>query len=233
MAVVVPKDEVAALRALPGVAAVWPNVTYHALAVKTGVQQIGADKLWGADLSTAGEGIKIGIIDDGLDAAHPYFNPTGFQYPPGFPKGQTKYATPKVIVQRTFTPAASTYKNAALPFDPTQSFHATHVAGIAAGDYATGVNGTTQISGVAPRAYLGNYKALTQPTPGFGLDGNRRPPAPASCRSSRPATTSTSSATAPSPRRATRRTRSPSRPSPRAARSRTSPPPAPHRCRSA
>ena len=29
-----------------------------------------------------------------------------------------------------------------------------------------------QISGVAPNAYIGNYKALTIPTPGFGLDGN-------------------------------------------------------------
>ena len=29
-----------------------------------------------------------------------------------------------------------------------------------------------QISGVAPHAYLGNYKALTTPTPDFGLDGN-------------------------------------------------------------
>ena len=28
------------------------------------------------------------------------------------------------------------------------------------------------LSGVAPNAYLGNYKALTIPTPGFGLDGN-------------------------------------------------------------
>ena len=30
----------------------------------------------------------------------------------------------------------------------------------------------TLISGVAPNAYLGNYKALTIPTPDFGLDGN-------------------------------------------------------------
>ena len=28
------------------------------------------------------------------------------------------------------------------------------------------------ISGVAPNAWIGNYKALTTPTPGFGLDGN-------------------------------------------------------------
>ena len=32
--------------------------------------------------------MKIGIIDDGVDAAHPYFDPDGFQYPAGFPKGQ-------------------------------------------------------------------------------------------------------------------------------------------------
>ena len=57
-----------------------------------------------------------------------------------------------------------------IPFDPAESFHATHVAGIAAGD-PTVVAGQT-ISGVAPKAYLGNYKALTIPTPDFGLDGN-------------------------------------------------------------
>jgi hypothetical protein len=115
--------------------------------------------------------MKIGIIDDGLDAANPYFDPTGFAYPPGFPKGQTQYTTTKVIVQRAFAPAGDTYKYANVPFDPTQSFHATHVAGIAAGDNDTDAKGTI-ISGVAPKAYLGNYKVLSVPTPGFGLDGN-------------------------------------------------------------
>ena len=115
--------------------------------------------------------MKIGIIDDGLDAAHPFFNPAGFQYPPGFPKGQLRYTTPKVIVQRTFAPAHPVWKYANVPFDPENSFHATHVAGIAAGDYNTNASGTI-ISGVAPNAYIGNYKALTIPTPGFGLDGN-------------------------------------------------------------
>ena len=63
-------------------------------------------------------------------------------------------------------PASPAYKYANIPFDPTQSFHATHVAGIAAGE-PTVVAGQT-ISGVAPQAYLGNYKALTIPTPDFG-----------------------------------------------------------------
>ena len=171
LAVVVPRGSEAALAKVPGVAAVWPNVRYHALRDTSGPAQIGADKLWGPNFETAGNGMKIGIIDDGVDAAHPYFNPSGFTYPVGFPKGETKFTTPKVIVQRTFTPAGLKYKNGKLPFDPAQSFHATHVAGIAAGDNSTSANGQL-ISGVAPNAYIGNYKALTVPTPEFGLDGN-------------------------------------------------------------
>lgn len=170
MAVLLPRTQVAELSHITGVAKVWPNVRYHALRA-SGPVQIGADQLWGTSFETAGNGMKIGIIDDGLDASQPYFDPSGFQYPPGFPKGQTQYATPKVIVQRTFSPASPAWKYANVPFDPKNSFHATHVAGIAAGDHGTPANGTT-ISGVAPNAWIGNYKALTIPTPGFGLDGN-------------------------------------------------------------
>jgi subtilisin family serine protease len=170
-AVVVPRGAVSELAKIPGVAAVWPNVRYHVSKTVGGPEQIGADKLWGATFATAGNGMKIAVIDDGIDATNPYFNPSGFQYPPGFPKGQTKLATAKVIVQRTFAPPSPQWKYANTPFDPTGSFHATHVAGIAAGDHGTTAGGTA-ISGVAPNAYLGNYKALTIPTPGFGLDGN-------------------------------------------------------------
>jgi subtilisin family serine protease len=171
LAVVLPLAELSNLAHVPGVAEVWPNVRYHSLATKLDPQQIGADKLWGPNFETAGNGMKIGIIDDGVQADHPYFDANGFQYPPGFPKGQTQLATPKVIVQRTFTPASPKWKYAAAPFDPTASFHATHVAGIAAGVHGVQV-GPNTLSGVAPNAYIGNYKALTIPTPGFGLDGN-------------------------------------------------------------
>lgn len=171
LAVVVPRSEVSQLARIPGVAKVWPNVRYHALRDNGGPEQIGADKLWGPTFDTAGNGMKIGIIDDGLEATHPYFDPSGLQYPAGFPKGLTQYTTPKVIVQRVFTPASATWKYAKLPFDPANSFHATHVAGIAAGAHGANAAGTI-ISGVAPNAYLGNYKALTIPTPDFGLDGN-------------------------------------------------------------
>ena len=46
------------------------------------------------------------------------------------------------------------------------------MAGIAAGNRDTLAEGA-RISGVAPRAYIGNYKALTIPTDAdVGLDGN-------------------------------------------------------------
>jgi subtilisin family serine protease len=184
ISVVLPSADLARLRALPG-ATVWPTVTYHALRDTTtaasvtpqlnqGPTLIGATALWGPSLATAGEGIKIGVIDDGIDQAHPYFDPSGFSYPAGFPKGNTAYTTPKVIVARAFPSPSTDWKYADRPFDPRYSFHATHVAGIAAGDYDTPTvpDGGSPISGVAPKAYLGNYKALTVPTADYGLDGN-------------------------------------------------------------
>ena len=176
MAVVVPRSQLATLKSIPG-ATVWPSVTYHALDAQLNrtPQLIGATQVWGPTLSTAGQGIKIGIIDDGIDQAHPFFDPTGYTYPAGFPKGNTAYTTPKVIVARAFAPASETWKYGSTPFDPDYSDHATHVAGIAAGDHGTIANsarGRVTVSGIAPAAYLGNYKVLTVPTTDYGLDGN-------------------------------------------------------------
>ncbi len=87
----------------------------------------------GPTLATAGRGVKIGLVDDGIDQAHPYFDPSGFSYPAGLPKGNTAYTTPKVIVARAFPRRPTHWKYAARPFDPDFSDHATHVAGITAG----------------------------------------------------------------------------------------------------
>ena len=168
-----PRAELARLASVPGVAKVWPSVTYRPLLDRS-PELIGADQLWDAPLfDTAGNGIKIGIIDDGVDQTHPFFNPSGYTMPPGFPKGNTAYTTAKVIVARAFAPPANTWRYARVPFDPSYSEHATHVAGIAAGDYTPGaIPNRGPLSGVAPNAYLGNYKVLTVPTENFGLNGN-------------------------------------------------------------
>ena len=169
MSVVVPADDVRRLASIPGVEQVWPSVRYHALLDRT-PQIIHAPDLWGTDLATAGTGMKVGILDQGIDPGHPFFSPAGFSYPAGFPKGQRSFTTPKIIVARAFAPRKTTYRRARLAFDPSGE-HGTHVAGIAAGDHNTNADGVI-VNGVAPRAYLGNYKVLSIPTPGFGLDGN-------------------------------------------------------------
>ena len=97
-----PAAQLAALRRIPG-ATVWPSVTYHAQLNRT-PQLIGATTVWGPTLATAGEGVKIGIIDDGLDQSHVFFSPAGFTYPAGFPKGNAQFTTPKVIVAKAFAP---------------------------------------------------------------------------------------------------------------------------------
>ena len=66
---------------------------------------------------------------------------------------------------------AGSGKPGTLPLDLKASFHATHVAGIAAGDSGTTAPAGPDhpqvkgLSGVAPRAWLGNYRVFNAPTP--------------------------------------------------------------------
>ena len=117
-----------------------------------------------------GAGVKIGDVDDGIDPANPFFKPDGFSYPAGFPKGAGRWTSAKVIVARSF-PGPHSGKAGKLAVDPNASFHGTHVAGIAAGDSGTDAGAaqdhpaTQGLSGVAPRAWIGNYRVFTEPTP--------------------------------------------------------------------
>jgi minor extracellular serine protease Vpr len=147
---------------------IYPSVRYH-LATDTSSSVIGATEL--QTLTGAkGDGIKIGIVDDGVDNTNPFLNPAGYSYPAGFPKGGRKWTTPKVIVARAF-PGPNSGRPGRLPIDRGASFHATHVAGIAAGDSGTCSPGgrdhppTCGLSGVAPRAWIGNYRVFNVPTP--------------------------------------------------------------------
>jgi subtilisin family serine protease len=170
--VVLPRAQAERLSSVPGVAKVWPSVRYRPLLDRS-VKLVKAPSAWGPGLTTSGQGMKIGIVDDGIDPSHPFLSPARYTMPPGFPKGVVADTTAKVIVARAFAPPSPGWRNASRPFDPLLSEHGTHVAGIAAGNSGTRAIAGRTVSGVAPAAYLGNYKVLTVPTvAGVGLNGN-------------------------------------------------------------
>jgi subtilisin family serine protease len=166
----VPRERVPQLRALPYVRDVLPAASYEPQ-LSSSPQQIGAPALWGATLDTAGQGMKIGIIDSGIDPSHPFFAPAGYAMPAGFPKGHERFTTAKVIVARVFAPKGATAASARVAFSDDDSSHGTHVAGIAAGNEDTPAQGR-RISGVAPKAYLGNYKVFVQTDSGLSPNAN-------------------------------------------------------------
>jgi minor extracellular serine protease Vpr len=169
----------ATIAAAPMVQRAEHNVLYHPN-LSESYKIINASDAWTAagGRATAGAGIKIGDIDTGIDDTHPFFDPTGFSYPPGFPKCDAadsashhedqdcNYVSEKVIVAKVFYNKA---QQQGLDAQAIQD-HGTHTAGIAAG--VTGqtavVNGVSidDMSGIAPGAWLGNYNVF----PGDVLD---------------------------------------------------------------
>jgi subtilisin family serine protease len=167
----VPTSELTRLRKLPGVRDVLPAASY-APQLTSSPQQIGAPALWGQALDSAGQGVKIAIIDSGIDPKHPFFDPAGYSMPAGFPKGQQRFTSPKIVVARVFAPKGSTAPSARAAFSDDDSSHGTHVAGIAAGNAGTSAGAGSRVSGIAPRAYLGNYKVFVQTSSGLSPNAN-------------------------------------------------------------
>jgi minor extracellular serine protease Vpr len=168
-----PYRDLPALGRVPAVRKIYPSLRYH-LDTNKSPSVIHADTFW-ASTGGQGQGIKIGVVDDGVDMSNPFFSPAGFSYPAGFPAGQRQFTTPKVIVARAF-PGPDSGKQGRLALWRPGSFHGTHVAGIAAGVQGTIATAgpdhprVTGLSGIAPRAWIGNYRVFNTPVLTGGYD---------------------------------------------------------------
>ena len=107
--------------------------------------------------ANAGEGVFIAIIDSGVDVTHPAIVGDGYEYPEGFPKGNSKFTNKKIIAARVFPPNFGQQGDVTL-YD--RDGHGSNVASIAAANLDVR-SPLGLLSGVAPRAYLGNYKIFT------------------------------------------------------------------------
>jgi minor extracellular serine protease Vpr len=151
----------------PGALWITPDYLFH-IDMNRSPTLIGAPILWNAvgGQNNAGAGEKIGIIDTGIDQTHPFLTDNTLPVPAGFPKcdaidsavgtadTQCNFVSNKVIVAKVFETLTNFDAHAAQE-------HGTHVSGIAAGVANTCAPfvGCT-LSGIAPKAYLGNYNVF-------------------------------------------------------------------------
>jgi uncharacterized protein (TIGR03437 family) len=165
-------DRVPQLRALPGVAAVIPMPVLHRKLNKA-LNLVNATQAWAAleGASNAGAGVKIGILDTGIDQTHPGFQDPSLAMPSGYPKTDNTedatYATNKIIAVRSFVSSLAMGDGTPETSSPDDLSardrvgHGTAMAMIAAGTSHQSPLGT--ISGIAPKAWLGSYKIFGSP----------------------------------------------------------------------
>ena len=168
--------EAARLRALPGVAAVVPSRRYRVQLDAT-PEYLGAPAVWEGESGPAGrgEGVIIGLIDTGINWAHPFFDELagdGFRHdnPLGMQLGECSNAmvecNAKLIGVYDFTDEGD-------GIGRDLAGHGSHVASIAAGNILQGeitlpgdtAGNNLQLSGIAPRANLISYKACFAENP--------------------------------------------------------------------
>ena len=165
---VVPNGATAAAIAKgPFVASVDTSVMFHP-SMDVSFSLINAPALWAqlGSQSNAGAGIKVGIIDTGIDFGHPFLTDNTLTPPAGFPKcdvrdsavsipdTQCLFVSNKVIVAKVFQTNTKFDAHAAQE-------HGTHVSGTVAGVFGTPAPFVSApLTGVAPKAFLGNYNVF-------------------------------------------------------------------------
>jgi minor extracellular serine protease Vpr len=160
----VPASQYGAVRHLPGVKKVYFSRPMRMLLDKAAAIQ-NAQSLWDrvGGPSKAGQGIKIAIIDSGIDIGNPMFSGTGLSMPSGFPKynapADQAYTNNKVIVARSYVPFLYYVQSIQTAVDEVG--HGTFLSGCAAGEKVDAP--LASISGMAPGAYLGSYKIFGTP----------------------------------------------------------------------
>lgn len=155
-------DRAAVLESLPGVKRVRP-VRWLRLSLDHALPLHGVPRAWanlgGSDL--AGAGVKIGIIDTGIDSTHPAFHDPSLPMPEGFPRvnqrSDLEFTSNKVIVARSYLRLLDSVQD--ISARDTDG-HGTAVAMAAAGMPVTTSLGV--LSGVAPKAYLGSYNVFNR-----------------------------------------------------------------------
>jgi minor extracellular serine protease Vpr len=173
-------SRVAELAAIPGVRGVARLHRFHENLNKA-VLLMDVPAAWSTLGGTghAGAGIKIAIIDSGIDQNHPAFQDSALSLPPGYTCGSgdqpgeqpqdCSFTNNKVIIARSYVEELASGSltggySQSRPDDLTprdHSGHGTALAMIAAGETVTGPLAT--ITGIAPKAWLGNYKVFGSP----------------------------------------------------------------------
>ena len=158
-------DSLDKLASIPGVKALHPIIT-KTIDNNTSVPLIGAPEVWGGSGEFQGAGIKIGVLDTGIDYIHTNFGGDGIYVGQDFTtldEAVNAFPTAKVVGGWDFVgdaynadPRATTYDPIPAPDpDPMDCYgHGSHVAGTAAG-YGVNLDGSTyQESGTDTYAAL-------------------------------------------------------------------------------
>lgn len=166
-------DRVAELKSLPGVIGVVQQRRYG-LKLNRAAELVNAPTAWNVlgGIQNSGRGMKIAILDSGIDQTHPCFQDDSLPMPAGYPVcsgADCAYTNNKVIVARSYVRmlSAGSAPNPAVDSRPDdysprdRDGHGTAVASCAACNSATG---TVTINGIAPKAYLGSYKISGSPS---------------------------------------------------------------------